>query len=300
MYHQIIDPTTLPYPIQHGMYVTPNTFKKHINILKKDFNVLPLKDLIEILLSDNPQKLPKRAIALTFDDGWKSTYTNAYPILKENNLPATIFLATSFIAEQKLFWTESAGFLVKNPNAYDFIIDECLDPLEQYSLKQIASSSDKDPAIRVDQVINFFMGLAIKKRELLLRALSASILKTFDTSSFLSNENILEMSNHNITFASHTHEHSICSKLTDIEFKEDIKKSLNYLQSIGITPLPFLCYPNGDFNSDNQQALAALGIKAAITVNKLDLKNKPPLISRVGIHEDIASTRALFISRCSF
>ena len=40
---------------------------------------------------------PPRTIALTFDDGFQSVYTDAWPVLREFHVPATIFLATAYL-----------------------------------------------------------------------------------------------------------------------------------------------------------------------------------------------------------
>ena len=41
--------------------------------------------------------MPENPIAITFDDGYLSNYEIAYPILKELNIPATIFIVTSTV-----------------------------------------------------------------------------------------------------------------------------------------------------------------------------------------------------------
>lgn len=41
--------------------------------------------------------LPEKSILLTFDDGWKSVYTDAYPILKELKYPFTIYLYKNYV-----------------------------------------------------------------------------------------------------------------------------------------------------------------------------------------------------------
>ncbi|WP_169763686.1 polysaccharide deacetylase family protein, partial [Campylobacter mucosalis] len=41
--------------------------------------------------------LPKKSVFITFDDGWRDNFYYAYPILKEFNLSATIFIVTSWI-----------------------------------------------------------------------------------------------------------------------------------------------------------------------------------------------------------
>ena len=52
--------------------------------------------------------IPKKSILLTFDDGYKSNYTNAYPILKKYNKKATIFLNTAYVGidDDYLTWDQ--------------------------------------------------------------------------------------------------------------------------------------------------------------------------------------------------
>lgn len=44
------------------------------------------------------KNIPNPSIMITMDDGWKSVYTDAYPILKEFGFPFTIFLYTNYVA----------------------------------------------------------------------------------------------------------------------------------------------------------------------------------------------------------
>jgi peptidoglycan/xylan/chitin deacetylase (PgdA/CDA1 family) len=81
-----------------GAYTSPKRFAKQISYLKKQgFNFYSASALIEYYLEHN--KFPKQAITLTFDDGWKDNYTNAFPILREHGIKATIFLVPSCIGQ---------------------------------------------------------------------------------------------------------------------------------------------------------------------------------------------------------
>ncbi|RLK51644.1 peptidoglycan/xylan/chitin deacetylase (PgdA/CDA1 family) [Alkalispirillum mobile] len=64
--------------------ITPKLFKRQIYWLKKHYEITPLNRITE------PGK--KKKIALTFDDGLTSFLTNALPILRETNSPATVFV----------------------------------------------------------------------------------------------------------------------------------------------------------------------------------------------------------------
>ena len=54
-----------------------------------------MKEFLEWKLGD--RQLPAKCVMITIDDGWKSVYTDAYPILKETGFPFTIFPYTKFI-----------------------------------------------------------------------------------------------------------------------------------------------------------------------------------------------------------
>lgn len=47
-----------------------------------------MKEFLEWKLGD--RQLPAKCVMITIDDGWKSVYTDAYPILKETGFPFTI------------------------------------------------------------------------------------------------------------------------------------------------------------------------------------------------------------------
>jgi peptidoglycan/xylan/chitin deacetylase (PgdA/CDA1 family) len=92
-YHHISDNT--PYSTSTSVAL----FKKQMQLLKKlRFRVWPLSRIINKLR--NGESLPEKVVALSFDDAYSSFYSNAWPILKEYQYPAIIFVATTHITEQ--------------------------------------------------------------------------------------------------------------------------------------------------------------------------------------------------------
>ena len=74
--------------------VTPEVFKKHIDYLSDNkFNVLPLSKVVDALRNNQP--LPEKSIVITFDDAYLNIYENAFTLLREKNLPFTLFVATA-------------------------------------------------------------------------------------------------------------------------------------------------------------------------------------------------------------
>lgn len=58
-------------------------------------SVITMEDFLEWLRGD--RQLPERCVLITIDDGWKSVYTDAYPVLKAYGYPFTLFLYTKYI-----------------------------------------------------------------------------------------------------------------------------------------------------------------------------------------------------------
>ena len=81
-------------------YPTTNTtisqFKEHINeLIKNNYNVVSIEEIIDAFKNKND--LPEKTIGLTIDDAFLSIYKKAWPILKEKNLPFTIFVSTGSV-----------------------------------------------------------------------------------------------------------------------------------------------------------------------------------------------------------
>ena len=59
--------------------------------------VITMQDFREWLLGD--RRLPARCVLITIDDGWRSVYSEAFPVLKAYGYPFTLYLYTDFIGD---------------------------------------------------------------------------------------------------------------------------------------------------------------------------------------------------------
>ena len=74
--------------------ITPEMLKTQLKYIKDEgYTTLTLSELKNYLLNNSP--IPKKSIIITFDDGYMDNYNNAFPILKDFNMVATIFCITS-------------------------------------------------------------------------------------------------------------------------------------------------------------------------------------------------------------
>ncbi|EDU38069.1 polysaccharide deacetylase [Clostridium sporogenes ATCC 15579] len=94
MYHSI------DYEKGNELRLPKEQFKEQMKYLKDNgYTTLTLNELYNFLEKNKP--IPGKSIVITLDDGYVDNYTNAYPILKELGLNATVFVVTSNIDKDK-------------------------------------------------------------------------------------------------------------------------------------------------------------------------------------------------------
>lgn len=102
MYHRIISEEEIDEDIHHyqgklfDTIVTLEQFEEQMKYLHdNNFTTLTLAEFQAFM--DKKIEVPKKSVLITFDDGWKDNFANAYPVLDKYGFKATIFLITSKI-----------------------------------------------------------------------------------------------------------------------------------------------------------------------------------------------------------
>jgi peptidoglycan/xylan/chitin deacetylase (PgdA/CDA1 family) len=95
-------------PQDPRMEVSRETFRQQMRYLAMTgYNVIPLRDLYDYVTGKR-SSLPKNAIVVTIDDGWRSTYTEVFPEMKRYGFPFTIFVYPNIIGQtaRALTWKQ--------------------------------------------------------------------------------------------------------------------------------------------------------------------------------------------------
>src|SRR5262245_22366687 len=93
------------------LFISARTFEERLDYLRRNgYAVLPFHEALERL---NAGTLPDKAVAITIDDGFRSTLTVASPLLRSAGFPATVYVTTYYVdrpgpiyrlAIQYVFW----------------------------------------------------------------------------------------------------------------------------------------------------------------------------------------------------
>lgn len=289
MYHRVLNPASSAYCLQPGMFVSLKSFELHLRVLKKQYTVLPLRELLEGCFVK--KKALKNCCAITFDDGWLDNYTNAFPLLMKYRMPATIFLATRYIGQDLWFWEEEVAlYLRKNSQKFiDAFFKSNLTASQYGKMANLAGDST--------EIIYLMKQLDGEQREKIVQQIGARNLQIENKNRIVINwDEAREMQGDGVDFFSHSHSHILLSGLDYDEAEKDIRTSLALLKKNVVTVQDIFCYPSGRFSDKIIDILKDNGIKYALTTQRapLTLSKDAFSVPRIGVHDDISHTSTLF------
>jgi peptidoglycan/xylan/chitin deacetylase (PgdA/CDA1 family) len=82
--------------------VDPKEFTRQIEYLRKNYAIVSLNEMVDF--AKGSRKAPRKAVAITFDDGSQDLYLSVYPYFRKNKLPATVFISTGYVGKQWPFY----------------------------------------------------------------------------------------------------------------------------------------------------------------------------------------------------
>ncbi len=106
MYHSIDNSNSV-------ISITPAKFKSQMCFFRDSgYKVISLNEII--LSIKDRQPFMEKAVVITFDDGFKNLYTEAFPILQECGFVATVFLTTNYVGKSSN-WPGQPDFIKPQP-----------------------------------------------------------------------------------------------------------------------------------------------------------------------------------------
>ncbi len=100
LYHRVAAIASDP----HLLCVTPQHFAEQLEVIRQSCRPMGLAEIRRAIDSGH---IPRRAVAITFDDGYADNLHNAKPLLQQYAVPATVFVATAYMYERREFWWDT-------------------------------------------------------------------------------------------------------------------------------------------------------------------------------------------------
>jgi len=297
MYHRII-PLSERFTgiIQPGMYVTDETFERHLVFLKKKFSIIPLHEMVHRI---NRGQTTGWCCSITFDDGWRGTYDMAFPLLERHQVPASVFLASGYIGTDKWFWPEELAWCLENllkQDAWDAETDGLIKSL----MPEMNSRNKNNRTDLIDDAIERVKKYRPEMREALLSTLREALPSGSRERLMMSWDEAAEMQKSGlVSFGAHTVNHIYLDQVEPETARLEISSSKQAIEDRLGVPVTLFAYPNGNYTPQMIGMLERNGFLGAVTTRRGYVDGNTPLMemSRIAMHDDVSKTIPLFFSR---
>lgn len=153
MYHHVMDFPAAREISATKLNVSPETFRQQMDyLIGKGYSVVGLDELLPMISAGS---LPAKPVVLTFDDGYRDFYDYVYPVLREKNIKATVFVISQFIGgEMYLEWwqlREIAGSGLVSIGDHT---------LNHFSLLKLSPEEEKNQIVSAKNVIEQNTGVS--------------------------------------------------------------------------------------------------------------------------------------------
>jgi peptidoglycan/xylan/chitin deacetylase (PgdA/CDA1 family) len=246
-----------------GMFMRAETFARRMAIL--DRIGFPVISLDEAVLKLKANLIKNSEVVITFDDGWASNLSIAYPILRSHGFPATIYITT----EHLRYGTEVFNVVLH----YLFLSS----PLESVTFESIHPVIDGHYGVKpnvlpaVHAIIRAAGGhLSLGERQACLGRMATALGSDIDTVlagdrfRLLTAEQIAQLSQDGVAIALHTHTHSLPTESAEA-VRAEITQNRQAVEALTGKPAQHFCYPSGVHTAQHPEWLSAIGIESATT-----------------------------------
>jgi len=108
IYHRVADVVSDP----QLLCVSKTHFAEHLEYIRQHYHPMSLHDLNQAVSTG---KIPRDGVVVTFDDGYADNLWHAKPLLEQYNVPATIFVTTGYVGQNREFWWDELERLLLLP-----------------------------------------------------------------------------------------------------------------------------------------------------------------------------------------
>jgi peptidoglycan/xylan/chitin deacetylase (PgdA/CDA1 family) len=234
------------------------TFRRLMEDLGRHFRVLPLADAVRQLFAGG---LPPRSLCISFDDGYLDNLENAAPVLRSLGLPATVFVATGFLA-RGIMWNDRIIEAVRQWGGGE--ID-----LSDLGLGRHRASTTEQRRDLIGALLAALKRRGLDERDRLTQAVSERLGAGEPPRLMLRPEELGRLARDGIEVGAHTVNHPILSRVPLAQAREEIVRGKAELEDLLGVPVPLFAYPNGrrgqDYGPEHVDLVRHAGFDAAFS-----------------------------------
>src|SRR6201987_406267 len=247
------------YKYRSTLFIRDDFFRNRVEYLRREgYPILPLRDALDALAAG---RLPPCSTVITMDDGWRGVYTVGLPIIRELEIPVTVYVTTYYVENRMPVYTVTVSYLFWRATPELVHLPR---GIGTFDLEREAAKAEETAQ-------NFGAALPPGDRLEFLKELAAVLGVSFDE---IERQHLFEVMDEqqlrglaaagvDIQLHSHRHQWPLYDKeIVDAEVEENRR----FLQRVVSYPLEHFCYPSGVYGLHQAEWLAEFGVKSATTI----------------------------------
>jgi peptidoglycan/xylan/chitin deacetylase (PgdA/CDA1 family) len=253
-YHRILPERD---PLLSGV-PTAAEFEHRMRWVKANFDVLPLGEAARALRAD---RLPRRSLCITFDDGYADNYSVALPILLRLGLPATFFVATGFLDGGCMF-NDVVVEAVRCAGAAEL-------DLADLELGRHPLGSEDQRVRAIERILGRLKYFELERRRRVAFEIAHRAGSRVATDLMMTSEQVRALHAAGMEVGAHTVNHPILAEIPLGRARHEMEASRARLEQITGAPVRLFAYPNGtpgrDYHGEHAVLARELGFDAAVS-----------------------------------
>lgn len=254
LYHRVTPGRDTLFPAE----AWADNFRAKMRLLRRCCNVLPLE---EASLRLQAGTLPPRAVSVTFDDGYADNHDVALPILQQEGVHATFFIATGYLDGGRM-WNDS---LIETVRRY---AGDRLD-LQPLDLGVHDTSGIDQRRAAIDALIGRIKYLPGDERQATVDAVARAAGVTLPSDLMMRRDQVRALHRAGMGIGAHTRRHPILARESADAAHDEIAGGKAELEALIDAPVNLFAYPNGkparDYLREHVEQVRDSGFLAAVS-----------------------------------
>jgi peptidoglycan/xylan/chitin deacetylase (PgdA/CDA1 family) len=258
-YHRVGDPAQSPF--DRALFsATQDVFDRQVRFIKKHFDVAVPAELDDVLAQG------RRAVMLTFDDGYRDNSDFALPVLKQHQVPATFFITSGFLDDRPIAWWDEIAWMIRSAS------------VTSLSLKSwgggdflLTDADAREAAIK--QALNLFKRLPQEETAAFLSQLSeftgsGRCPRELSDRLWMTWDMVRELDRCGMEIGGHTMTHPVLANTDLPTQRQEVLGCKNRIEAELGHPITAFSYPVGlpfSFTSETERLLDATGYRWAFS-----------------------------------
>lgn len=252
-------------------------FRDQIDMLRKSYDIVSLD---EALAPSERHERP--CVALTFDDGEIGLFDDLLPLVRELDIPVTIYVATGHIETGHAFWFDRVMNALQGANETNISLDG-------FGEWRIGPERGKVRWEQIGPVLEAIKSAPTNMRDALADVVATqagSMASGFKPLQPMTLAQLAQIAAEpRVTLGAHSHAHELLDQLSIADATHSIVRSRDLLREWTGQDIRHFAYPNGNYSPDLMDALQRLGFRSSTILEDRLVHRDAPVqaLPRIGV-----------------